>query len=94
MPSGQSEGFSLDKRIPLALLLAILVQTATIAWWGASTEARVHALELSVDPTISPRVAVIEAKMDYAVSNTDRSYDLLRDMDSRLGHEANKPNRK
>lgn len=35
----------LDKRVPIALILALLLQTASGVWWGARIDARVAALE-------------------------------------------------
>lgn len=35
----------LDKRVPLALIIAILVQTAGAIWWAASISSRVTSLE-------------------------------------------------
>lgn len=35
----------LDKRVPLALIFAIVVQTATIFWWASAISQRVAALE-------------------------------------------------
>lgn len=33
-----------DKRIPLALILALIVQTAGVAWWAATMDANVKTL--------------------------------------------------
>lgn len=34
-----------DKRIPIALIFALGVQTATIVWWAATVSARIERLE-------------------------------------------------
>ena len=84
------EGFSIDKRIPLALIMAILVQTATVAWWGAHMEARVDALEQLKDPSVAPRIAVIESKMDVAMVNFNRNFEILQSINSKLKSDANR----
>jgi hypothetical protein len=84
------EGFSIDKRIPLALIMAILVQTATVAWWGAHMEARVDALEQLKDPSVAPRMAVIESKMDVAMANFNRNFEILQAIDTKLRDDASR----
>jgi hypothetical protein len=39
--SGASEPWHLDKRVPLALILSLAVQTAAVVWWAAALSARV-----------------------------------------------------
>jgi hypothetical protein len=39
--------WTLDKRIPLAVVLTIVVQTAGMVWWAATISSRVAALESS-----------------------------------------------
>ncbi len=35
----------LDKRVPVALIIAIMAQTVSVVWWAASLSARVGVLE-------------------------------------------------
>lgn len=35
------EGWHLDKRLPIALIITIAVQTAGLVWWAASLSSRV-----------------------------------------------------
>ena len=37
------EHWTLDKKIPIAIILALLAQGGTLAWWAASLEGRVGA---------------------------------------------------
>ena len=37
--------WTVDRHIPLALIMAILFQTAVGVWWAATMQARVNALE-------------------------------------------------
>ncbi len=45
---GAREPWHLDRRIPVALILVILLQTVGVVWWAASTSARVDAVEKSI----------------------------------------------
>ena len=40
-----SESWHLDKRVPVALIITIMMQTVAAVWWAASLSARVDALE-------------------------------------------------
>ncbi|MGE0830808.1 MAG: hypothetical protein AB7O04_15850 [Hyphomonadaceae bacterium] len=42
-----SPEWHLDKRVPIALILALLLEFAGIVWWGAQLSARVDVLERS-----------------------------------------------
>lgn len=44
-PDPASDGWHLDKRIPIALVVTILLQTVGAIWWAATISARVTALE-------------------------------------------------
>lgn len=37
-----SEPWHLDKKVPIALILALVVQTAGMVWWAASLSRTVH----------------------------------------------------
>jgi hypothetical protein len=41
----QSRHWTVDRRLPIALLLAIAVQSATVAWWAATLSTRIEGLE-------------------------------------------------
>jgi hypothetical protein len=41
----QTEPWHLDKRVPLALIGVILLQTLALGWWAATITARVQMLE-------------------------------------------------
>ena len=44
----QTEQWHLDKRVPIALIFAIALQTGGALWWAASIQARVGANESAV----------------------------------------------
>ena len=56
----------LDRKVPIALILAILLQTIGIGWWGASTNARLNALEEKATLASSQpeRLARVETKLE------------------------------
>jgi hypothetical protein len=47
--SGTTEPWHLDKRVPIALILALVMQTAGMVWWAAGLTHRVdqHAREIA-----------------------------------------------
>ena len=49
MTEREHEPWHLDKRVPLALILALLVQTAGMVWWAATLSSRVdgHAADIA-----------------------------------------------
>jgi hypothetical protein len=67
------ESWHLDKRVPLALILTILAQTATLIVWGTQLTERVSQLERTeaVRATIAPqsadRLTRVEVKVDTAL---------------------------
>lgn len=60
------ENWHLDKRVPLALIFTIFIQTAGLVWWASSLSERVHTLERRVDAA-SPqgdRIMRLEVNME------------------------------
>lgn len=92
-PDPASGNFHIDKRIPVALLFAIVVQTAGAAWWasgqayalaqaiedGKRLEARVDRFETQRDD-MQVRVIRIEEKLS---TQTDTLQKILRSVESR-----------
>jgi hypothetical protein len=56
----------LDKKVPIALILAIAMQTGGIVWWGATTSERLNALERKADAAApqAERLARVETKLE------------------------------
>ena len=84
------EPWHLDRRVPLALILTILLQTGAAVWFAASLQARVDVLERDIERehilngnqetairSIENGAARLDAKLDGIVS-------LLERMDRRL----------
>lgn len=41
----EREQWHLDKKVPIALIIALAVQTFTFGWWAATQDARILSLE-------------------------------------------------
>ncbi|WP_243546200.1 hypothetical protein [Pseudodesulfovibrio tunisiensis] len=66
-----SSPWTLDKKIPLALVFAILMQTVAAIWWASGLQGQVQAnskdirqLRLEIDATSSLRSDMAEVKND------------------------------
>jgi len=59
----------LDKKVPLALIVTLSLQTVAIVWWAASISARVDVLEQRVVAAApqAERIIRLEAKLDNVV---------------------------
>jgi hypothetical protein len=64
----------LDKRLPAALLVAFLLQTAGALFWAGSAAERIATLErtLSADQAAIARVAVLEDQIGTIKQTVDR----------------------
>ena len=64
----------LDKRVPLALILTIVVQTAMLGVWVGSLQARVSANERAIEASAdtAERLARIEAILERVERRLDR----------------------
>lgn len=57
----------LDRRVPIALMLTIAVQTAAIVWWASSLSERVNTLERQI-ASITPqadRITRLEVNIEF-----------------------------
>lgn len=70
----------LDKKVPIALIAAILTQTAGIGWWGASTNARLNALEEKSTLAASQpeRLTRVETKLESVQDGIAEIKSILR----------------
>jgi uncharacterized coiled-coil protein SlyX len=41
----EKEGWHLDKRVPIGLILTIIIQTVYMTWWASKIDSRVSVLE-------------------------------------------------
>jgi hypothetical protein len=65
----QESQWHLDKKVPLALIFAIAMQTAAALWWASKVDSRVDALERKTDnvQTQNDKIIRLEAKMENVV---------------------------
>ena len=64
----------LDKRVPLALIVTICLQTGTFVWWASSITERVSSLERERVATApqADRLTRVEVKLEGVQSGIDR----------------------
>src|SRR3546814_15995778 len=85
--AAERESWHLDRRVPLALILALTVQTGGIVWWAATLQANGEALQSRVEKLeaqassglqIGERIARLEERLEGVRSDTGRIERLLR----------------
>ena len=70
----------LDKKVPISLIMAIILQTAGFAWWGATTAEKVAVLKERLD-LIAPnsdRLTRVEVKVDGVQQSINRIEGYIR----------------
>ena len=83
----------LNRRIPLAIALALMTQAATVVWWAASRDADLHfhtqrlehleqhaATDIAAQSDMAQRLARIEERVNATAATLDR-------IDKHLGKE-------
>ena len=75
-----TEPWHLDKRVPLALILTVALQTAGMVWWAASISARVETHDRQIAALVqNERVALAEAR---------RISEMLARLDERMSQQT------
>lgn len=68
--------WSVDKRVPLALIFMLMVQTAGAIWWAATISGRVEVLEKSQkkseEDRLGERMKVVEVLIQQVADATNR----------------------
>lgn len=66
--------WTIDRRIPLALIFALLVQTAGALLWAGAAAERIARLETAATsvPMIGERTTRLEEQMSYVRASLDR----------------------
>ena len=67
----------LDKRVPIALILAILLQTGGGFWWASNITTRVDRLEANSNNTVILTERVI--RLEEQMKNTNKLLEEIRD---------------
>ena len=67
-------GWHLDKRVPIAFIIALAIQTGAIVWWAATLSTRLDAVEtwITENKKVTEELAVIKTKQDYIILTIDR----------------------
>lgn len=70
----------LDKRVPIALILTLVLQTGGLVWWASSLSERVNALERTRDATApqGDRLTRVEVKLENVQSGIEEIKRLVR----------------
>lgn len=85
-----TSGWKIDKHIPIALILALLAQTAGFVWYFAKQDSRLEALEIfraeilsktnRSDDVVAKRLIALEvglAGMQASLKNIEKSTDRI-----------------
>jgi septation ring formation regulator EzrA len=76
--TGRGEAWHLDKKVPLGIIIAIVIQTITLVMigtaWKTETDNRLEALEKTDlgRASLNDRVIVLEQKFSYIQGALDR----------------------
>lgn len=78
--SDDDKQWHLDKRVPIALIVTIAIQTGGIIWWSASLNERVNYLERSAAVTMpqGDRLTRVEVKLENVERGVERIERLIR----------------
>ena len=79
MPT-RDERWHLDKRVPLALVFTLVLQTFAIGWWASATSERVSTLERRMDAAApqADRLTRVEVKIETVQSGIEEIKQLIR----------------
>lgn len=82
MDTRRTEKWHVGKEIPIALILAMLLQTGGWIWWAATMSAKMDSLSFQVASLTSAQYTQTDATKDHAlwaqqISDIDRRLDNL-----------------
>jgi len=74
------DSWHLDKRVPIAVIIALLIQAASIIWWASRVESRLAVVERYQhdNSQLSERVVRLEVlleRVDRTISRVERKID-------------------
>lgn len=72
--------WSVDKRIPIALIVTMGLQTAGAVWWASGLSERVNVLEKRADVAApqAERITRVEVRIETVIDNLKEIKELLR----------------
>lgn len=70
----------LDRKVPVAIIVALMMQTAGVVWWGATASERLNALERKVDLAApqADRLTKVETRLEAVQDGISEIKFLLR----------------
>jgi hypothetical protein len=80
----QDRQWHLDKRVPIALIITMILQTMAVVWWAAKADNRLDNLEKagSLGSTQAERIVRLETKMDSVADAVNDLKVILRSRSS------------
>lgn len=89
MTDPASENWHLDKRVPLALILTIVVQTVGFVWYEAQQNAQVkmNTRNIASMSTNADRILRLEANAEFQTETLKRIETKLDRLDQRLDEQ-------
>ncbi len=81
-----ASGWHLNRRVPVALIVTIIMQTIGIVWWAASISARVDVLERRLQEARhnQSRIIRLEANQNAVYQRLDRIEAASRRIEAKL----------
>jgi hypothetical protein len=72
--------WQIDRKIPLALVITLLVQTGSVVWWASSTNARLNSVEekMALAAPQGDRLTRVEVKVESALDGISEIKAILR----------------
>jgi hypothetical protein len=76
----EDKHWTVDRRVPLALIVTIAVQTAGIVWWASSVSERVNTLEKRAEQSApqADRLTRVEVKIESVQEGIQEIKRLIR----------------
>ena len=75
----------LDKRVPIALILALALQTVAIVWWAATMSQRVSEIERVItEQQILPAADRRITRLEQAILNLEQNQSRILDQQDRM----------
>lgn len=70
----------LDRKVPVAIIITILMQTGGIIWWGATAAERLSALERKVESAApqAERLTKVETRLEAVQDGISEIKSILR----------------
>lgn len=73
-------GWQIDRKIPLATVITILIQTGSVVWWASATNVRLNSVEekMALAAPQGDRLTRVEVKVESALDGIAEIKAILR----------------